>query len=279
MISVLIIFFAFILIGVPIGVTLGVAGIVGLVQIGGENFLLMAPKRYFEGLDLFTFMAMPFFILAGEIMNRAGITQKLAEFANALVGYLRGGLAHSNMIASVLFAGMTGAAVADTAAFGNTLVPAMVKEGYKRPFACAVTVAGSIIGPTIPPSNLMVIYGSLMGVSIAGLFAAGILPGLLICVFCMALIAAMGRRLNLPKSKERFSLLKILWAFKSSFLAILMPGIILGGILFGIVTPTEAAAIAVFYALFLGVVVYRALSINDMVEMLVRPARITGIVF
>jgi TRAP-type transport system large permease protein len=279
MISVLIIFFAFILIGVPIGVTLGVAGIVGLVQIGGENFLLMAPKRYFEGLDLFTFMAMPFFILAGEIMNRAGITQKLAEFANALVGYLRGGLAHSNMIASVLFAGMTGAAVADTAAFGNTLVPAMVKEGYKRPFACAVTVAGSIIGPTIPPSNLMVIYGSLMGVSIAGLFAAGILPGLLICMLCMALIAAMGRRLNLPKSKERFSLLKILWAFKSSFLAILMPGIILGGILFGIVTPTEAAAIAVFYALFLGVVVYRALSINDIVEMLVRTARITGIVF
>ncbi len=279
MISVLIIFFAFILIGVPIGVTLGVAGIVGLVQIGGENFLMMAPKRYFEGLDLFTFMAMPFFILAGEIMNRAGITQKLAEFANALVGYLRGGLAHSNMIASVLFAGMTGAAVADTAAFGNTLVPAMVKEGYKRPFACAVTVAGSIIGPTIPPSNLMVIYGSLMGVSIAGLFAAGILPGLLICVFCMALIAAMGRRLNLPKSKERFSLLKILWAFKSSFLAILMPAIILGGILFGIVTPTEAAAIAVFYALFLGVVVYRALRINDIVEMLVRTARITGIVF
>jgi len=185
MIVVLLIFFFFILIGLPIGVTLGVAGVAGLVQIGGENFLTMAPKRYFEGLDLFTFMAMPFFILAGEIMNRSGITEKLAAFADALVGYLRGGLAHSNMIASVLFAGMTGAAVADTAAFGNTLVPAMVKEGYTRPFSCAVTVAGSIIGPTIPPSNLMVIYGSLMGVSIAGLFAAGILPGLLICVLCM----------------------------------------------------------------------------------------------
>lgn len=166
MITVLLIFFFFIIIGLPIGVTLGVAGIAGLVQIGGDNFLMMAPKRYFEGLDLFTFMAMPFFILAGEIMNRSGITEKLADFANALVGYLRGGLAHSNMIASVLFAGMTGAAVADTAAFGNTLVPAMVKQGYTRPFSCAVTVAGSIIGPTIPPSNLMVIYGSLMGVSI-----------------------------------------------------------------------------------------------------------------
>lgn len=279
MIIVLLIFFFFILIGLPIGVTLGIAGIAGLVQIGGDNFLTMAPKRYFEGLDLFTFMAMPFFILAGEIMNRSGITEKLAAFADALVGYLRGGLAHSNMIASVLFAGMTGAAVADTAAFGNTLVPAMVKEGYSRPFSCAVTVAGSIIGPTIPPSNLMVIYGSLMGVSIAGLFAAGIVPGLLICVLCMGVIALLGKRLGLPKSKERFSLMRILWAFKSSFLAILMPGIILGGILFGIVTPTEAAAIAVFYALFISVVLYRALTFKDIVEMLIRTARITGIVF
>jgi tripartite ATP-independent transporter DctM subunit len=279
MITVLVIFFLFILIGLPIGVTLGVAGIAGLVQVGGENFLMMAPKRFFEGLDLFTFMAMPFFILAGEIMNRSGITQKLADFADALVGYLRGGLAHSNMIASVLFAGMTGAAVADTAAFGNTLVPAMVKEGYSRPFSCAVTVAGSIIGPTIPPSNLMVIYGSLMGVSIAGLFAAGIIPGLLICVLCMAVIGLLGKRLNLPKSDRGFSLIRIFWAFKSSFLAILMPGIILGGILFGIVTPTEAAAIAVFYALLLGVVVYRAITFRDVVEMLIRTARITGIVF
>ncbi len=276
---VILLFFFFILIGLPIGVTLGVAGVAGLLQIGGENFLTMAPKRFFEGLDLFTFMAMPFFILAGEIMNRSGITEKLAAFADALVGFLRGGLAHSNMVASVLFAGMTGAAVADSAAFGNTLVPAMVKEGYTRPFSCAVTVAGSIIGPTIPPSNLMVIYGSLMGVSIAGLFAAGILPGLLICLLCMAVIAALGRRLNLPKSTERFSLMHILWAFKSSFLALLMPGIILGGILGGIVTPTEAAAIAVFYALLISTVVYRALTFNDILEMLIRTARITGIVF
>lgn len=279
MLVVLLIFFIFIFLGLPIGVTLGVAGVAGLVQIGGENFLTMAPKRFFEGLDLFTFMAMPFFILAGEIMNKSGITTKLADFADALVGHLRGGLAHSNMIASVLFAGMTGAAVADTAAFGNTLVPAMVKEGYDRPFSCAVTVAGSIIGPTIPPSNLMVIYGSLMGVSIAGLFAAGIVPGLLICVLCMAVIGLLGKRLNLPKRKAGFSLLRILWAFKSSFLAILMPGIILGGILFGIVTPTEAAAIAVFYALFISVVIYRSISFKDIVEMLIRTSRITGIVF
>ena len=195
------------------------------------------------------------------------------------MGYLRGGLAHSNMVASVLFAGMTGAAVSDAAAFGNTLVPAMVKEGYSRPFSCAVTAAGSIIGPTIPPSNLMVIYGSLMGVSIAGLFAAGILPGLLICLLCMAVIAALGRRLNLPKRAEGPSLKRIIRGFRSSLLAIIMPVIILGGILSGIVTPTEAAAIAVAYALFVGVVVYRALTLEDIVQMLIRTARITGVVF
>ncbi|GAB6059956.1 TRAP transporter large permease [Desulfonatronum parangueonense] len=279
MILVATVFFGLLFLGLPIGFTLGIAGTVGLLQIGGEQFLTMAPKRFFEGLDLFTFMAMPFFILAGEIMNRSGITERLAHFADALVGYLRGGLAHSNMVASVLFAGMTGAAVSDTAAFGNTLVPAMVKKGYNRPFACAVTVAGSIIGPTIPPSNLMVIYGSLMGVSIAGLFAAGILPGLLICLLCMALIAAMGKRWKLPKGEGGPSLWKILQAFKDSILALLMPAIILGGILGGIVTPTEAAAIAVFYALFIAIVIYRSLSLQDILEMLIRTARITGVVF
>jgi len=273
------IFFGLMLVGLPVGYVLGVAGVAGLIQVGGENFLAMAPKRFFEGLDLFTFMAMPFFIMAGEIMNRTGITNKIVEFADSLVGHMRGGLAHTNMVASVIFAGMTGAAVSDTAAFGNTLVPAMVKQGYTRPFSCAVTIAGSIIGPTIPPSNLMIIYGSLMGVSIAGLFAAGILPGLLICAICMIYIAAVGKRKHLPISDQVFSLKRIVVSFKSSFLALLMPAIILGGIIFGIVTPTEAAAIAVLYAFFLGVFVYRTLTFDAIVQTLIRTAIITGVVF
>ena len=273
------IFFGLMLVGLPIGYVLGVAGIAGLVQVGGENFLAMAPKRFFEGLDLFTFMAMPFFIMAGEIMNRTGITNKIVEFADSLVGYMRGGLAHTNMVASVIFAGMTGAAVSDTAAFGNTLVPAMVKQGYTRPFSCAVTIAGSIIGPTIPPSNLMIIYGSLMGVSIAGMFAAGILPGLLICAVCMIYIVAVGKRKNLPVSQEKFSFKRIVVSFKQSFLALLMPAIILGGIIFGIVTPTEAAALAVLYAFFLGVFVYRTLTFDAILQTLIRTSIITGVVF
>jgi tripartite ATP-independent transporter DctM subunit len=279
MVIVLSAFFVLLLLGLPIGYVLGIAGALGLGLVGGFDFLAMAPQRFYAGLDMFTFLAMPFFILAGEIMNRSGITARLVAFADALVGWLRGGMAHSTMVASVLFAGITGAAVAEAAAFGNTMVPAMTKAGYKRPFACAVVVAGSIIGPTIPPSNLMVIYGSMMGVSIAGLFAAGILPGLLMGLICMAVIAALGKRLGLPGGRERPSLMRIFSASREALLALIMPVIILGGILGGLVTPTEGAAIAVAYALFIGGVVYRELHWADLGEMLIRTARITGVVF
>ena len=272
-------FFGLLILGMPVGFVLGIAGLVGIFDMGGGRFLAMAPDRMFAGLDLFPFLAMPLFILAGEIMNKSGITTNLVKFADALVGWMRGGMAHSNMVASVMFAGITGAATADAAAFGNTLVPAMVKQGYSKPFACAVTAAGSIIGPTIPPSTLMVIYGSIMGVSIAGLFAAGIVPGLMICLICMAVIAALGKRLNLPKSDQRPSVRSILVAFKSSVVALVLPIFILGSILGGIATPTEAASIAVLYALVVGGLVYRALSWNDLYDMLVRTTRITGIVF
>ena len=273
-------FFGLLVVGMPVGYVLGIAGIVGMWTIDpGGRFFGMAVERFFAGLDLFTFLAMPFFILAGEIMNRSGITDRLIDLADAMVGYLRGGMAQSNMVASVMFAGLTGAATADAAAFGNTLVPAMVKNGYSRPFACAVTAAGSIIGPTIPPSNLMVIYGSLMGVSIAGLFAAGILPGLLICVVCMAVIAVFGKRWKLPKSDRKADLRIIGLAFWRGIPAVMMPVIILGGILGGVVTPTEAASIAVLYALLIGGLVYRRLSWRDLSEMSVRTAHVTGIVF
>jgi tripartite ATP-independent transporter DctM subunit len=279
MLWVLATFFVLLAAGVPIGYVLGIAGVLGIMQVGGTEMLAMAPQRYFAGLDLFTFLAMPLFIFAGELMNKAGITDRLAKFADALVGHLRGGMAHSCMVSSVLFAGITGAAVAEAAAFGSTMVPAMEKNGYKKPFACGVVVAGSIIGPTIPPSNLMVIYGSMMGVSIASLFAAGILPGLVMGLFCMGVIAGLGRRLNLPKGGQRSSLFGIVVAFKDSLSALVMPVIILGGIMGGFVTPTEGAAIAVFYALLLGVFVFRNVGFRDIVEMLVRTARITGVVF
>ncbi|NRG18900.1 TRAP transporter large permease [Rhizobiales bacterium] len=271
-------FFGFLALGMPVGIAIGVAGMVGIFDMG-PRFMQMAPDRVFAGLDLFPFLAMPFFILAGEIMNRSGITSGLVKLADALVGWLRGGMAHSNMVASVMFAGITGSATADAAAFGNTLVPAMEKAGYTRRYACAVTAAGSIIGPTIPPSTLMIIYGSIMGVSIAGLFAAGILPGLMICAICMIVIALTARRKNLPKGEGRPSLRLVLSALREGFLAALLPIFILGSILGGFATPTEAAAIAVAYALFVGGVIYRALSWQDLYEIGVRTTRITGVIF
>jgi tripartite ATP-independent transporter DctM subunit len=279
MLIVAVTFFGLLVLGMPVGFILGIAGLAGIFDMGGGRFLMMAPDRMFAGLDLFPFLAMPFFILAGEIMNRSGITTHLVKFADALVGWMRGGMAHSNMVASVMFAGITGAATADAAAFGNTLVPAMVKQGYTKPFACAVTAAGSIIGPTIPPSTLMVIYGSIMGVSIAGLFAAGIVPGLLICAICMAIIAGLGKRLNLPKAEGGPKLSQIIYAFKESFLALILPVFILGSILGGIATPTEAASIAVFYALVVGGLVYKGLTWADLYDMCVRTTRITGVIF
>ncbi len=155
----------------------------------------------------------------------------------------------------------------------------MVERGYRRDYACAVTAAGSIIGPTIPPSGLMVVYGSLMGVSIGGLFAAGILPGLMICLICMTVIAVTARSKNLPKNERRANLLEIWKIFKSSITALIMPLIILGGILGGIVTPTEAASVAVAYALFIGIFIYRALTFADFFKMLIRTARVTGVIF
>ncbi len=272
-------FFILLILGMPVGIVLGVAGLVGLMDMGGGRFLQMMPARFFSGLDLFPFLAMPFFILAGEIMNRTGLTLSLVRFAESLVGWLRGGMAHSNMVASVLFAGLTGSATADAAAFGNTMVPAMRKAGYSGPFACAVTAAGSIIGPIIPPSTLAIIYGAIMGVSIAGLFAAGIVPGLLLCASGMLVIVLLGKRLNLPKAKGRPQLRVILREFRGSILALILPLFILVSILGGWATPTEASAVAVFYALVVGLIFYRNITWRAMYEMLARTALITGVIF
>jgi tripartite ATP-independent transporter DctM subunit len=265
--------------GMPIGFALGSTALIVLYQMDMPLLFNMVPQRFFAGLDMFTLMAMPFFILAGQIMNKSGITHKLVNFANVLVGHLRGGLAHANIIASIFFAGMTGAAVSDTAAIGTMLIPAMVEDGYDKDFSAAVTASSSIIGPTIPPSNMMVIYGSLMGVSIAGLFAAGFIPGILLGGMLMILSGYISKKRGYPKKETRATIKEMLIAFKDAFLALLMPVIILGGILSGIFTPTEAAAIAVFYAFIVGKFIFKSLKLKDIPELLNETARTTGVVF
>lgn len=265
--------------GMPIGFTIGSVALFAIYQMDMPVMFNMVPQRFFAGLDMFTLMAMPFFILAGHIMNKSGITHRLVNFANVLVGHLRGGLAHANIIASIFFAGMTGAAVSDTAAIGTMLIPAMVEDGYDKDFSAAVTASSSIIGPTIPPSNMMVIYGSLMGVSIAGLFAAGFVPGLLLGGMLMILSGYISKKRGYPKKERRSSFKEMIVAFWDAILALLMPIIILGGILSGVFTPTEAASIAVAYAFIIGKFVFKSLKLKDIPSLLEDTARTTGVVF
>ncbi|MCP5152988.1 MAG: TRAP transporter large permease [Ectothiorhodospiraceae bacterium] len=251
-------------IGVPIVFALAFAPVAGFVLADKPMFLKMVVQRTFAGINQFPLLAIPFFILAGEIMNRSGITLSLVRFANTLVGHLRGGLAHVNIVSSILFAGISGSAVADTSAIGSLLIPAMEKDGYSRKFAAAITAASSVIGPIIPPSIIMVVYAFIMNVSVAGLFAAGVVPGVLVGIGLMVVTAIIAKRRNYPKAHQRASLGEVATAGREAFLALLTPVIIIGGILGGVFTPTEAASIAAGYALILSLFIQRTLKLGDL---------------
>jgi len=266
------------LIGMPVGFVLGLTALFGFILIDKPVFLTMIPQRFFSSMDGFSFLALPFFLLAGDIMNRIGLTERLVAFANLFFGRMRGGLAQVNIVTSIIFGGISGAAMADTAALGSVFIPAMEKEGYDTDFSAAVTVASSIIAPIIPPSIIMVIYGAIMGVSIAGLFAAGIVPGLMIGLSLMILTRFYAKRRNYPRHVIPLTVSNISRTTGQALPALVLPFIILGGILGGVVTPTEAAAVAVGYALFLGCLIYRNLGLKDLYELLYRNAITVGII-
>lgn len=275
----LVVFLLLLLTGTPIAFAIGITALFTLLKMDTPALMKIVPLKFYSGIDMFALMAMPFFMLAGDIMNRIQITDRLVNLANAVLGNIRGALAHVNIVTSIFFAGLTGAAVSDTAALGTMLIPAMEKAGYHRRFAAAVTAASSIIGPIIPPSIIMVIYGSLMGVSIAGLFAAGILPGILVGLALMLLSAYISKKRNYPKGEKRTNLKDIAVAFKHAAIPLLMPLIILGGILSGVFTPTEAAAVAVFYATVVGFFVYRNLKLKDFPSLMFEMVRNNGNLF
>ncbi len=233
-----------------------------------ENSLTLVPSRVFGGLNMFVLLAIPFFLLAGELMNQTGITDQLVRFANVTIGRVRGGLAQANVVASLFFAGITGAAVADVAALGRIFVPAMAKEGYPRDFSAAVTAASSLVGPIIPPSIIIVIYGAVTQTSIGGLFAAAVVPGLILSLSLMLMLGFISVRYDLPRYEADIERSEYPNLLVHSVLAMTMPAIILFGITGGIFTPTEAAAVACVYALFLGIVVYRSLSFDGLYESL-----------
>jgi tripartite ATP-independent transporter DctM subunit len=263
--------------GTAVAYALGASSVLAFIASDNLRYLAIMPQRIFSQIDVFALMAMPLFILAGEIMNRAGITRALVDFAMAMLGRLKGGLGHVNVMASVFFAGISGSAVADAAALGNTLVPAMVARGYSPLYASALTAAASVIGPIIPPSIVMIFYGAVMQTSVAALFVGGVIPGLMLAGVLFAANAWFARRYDHPGGTADD--VPAFWpALGRALPALALPVIIMGGIVFGIVTPTEAAALTVVVALAVGVW-YGGLGKGDLAESLVQTAALTGAIF
>ena len=271
-------FLVFLCIGLPVFFGLVAAPGILLWLNGQEKDITLLYRNVYNGMDSFPLMAIPFFMLAGEMMNRGGITMRLVEFSQACVGHLKGGLAQVNILSSMLFAGLSGSAVADTSALGSMLIPAMEKEGYTRRFAAAITAASSVIGPIIPPSGIMIIYAYVMGESVAALFLAGIVPGVLVGAGLMAMTSYMANSADFPKSRERATWGEKGQASIKAFFPLLTPVIILGGILGGVFTPTEAAAVAVFYAFIISIFVLKEMSLKDLPDVLTKAALTSSVV-
>ena len=261
MLILFLVFFLLLLIGTPIFVALGGASLVYTVFLSNiPDFVVL--HRMAGGVDSFPLLAVPFFILAGNLMNTAGITNRIFDFANSAVGWLRGGLGHVNVVGSIIFAGMSGTAVADAGGLGNIEIKAMRDHGYDHEFSVGITAASSTIGPIIPPSLPMVIFGVMANVSIGQLFTAGLLPGLVIAVALMIYVSWYARRNSIGRDQV-FRLRRLGSSFVGAIPALMTPVIIIGGMTSGAFTPTEAAIAACAWALLLGVGLYRSLSFRQ----------------
>ncbi|HSH47167.1 MAG TPA: TRAP transporter large permease [Halomonas sp.] len=258
--EVIILFSAFLIllaIGMPVAFSLGIASLVYLMLEGIS--LTIIPQRLYAGIDTFVLLCIPGFVLAGNLMNVGNITENIVRFSNALLGHIRGGLGLANVGGSMIFGGISGTAVADSASIGSVMIPGMARSGYDKPFAAAVTAASSTVGPIIPPSVPMIIAGSLSGVSVGRMFLAGAIPGLLLGLAMMVTVYLLAIRRGYPK-EERVPLRQLLREAKAAFWALLMTVIILYGIIGGFFTPTEASIVASLYALVVGMYVYKGLS-------------------
>lgn len=264
-------FLVLLLIGMPIAWVLGIISTIW-VQLSGID-LSIVPSRIQYGINSFVLMAIPFFIMAGAVMNKVGITDRLVHFCNMIFGRWRGGMAHVCIYAEMIFAGITGSALADIAALGTVFIPPMVKQGYKKAWSVANLCNTVIIGPIIPPSIIVVIYGSTTGTSIGGLLLGCAVPGILMGVGQSIYIALIAKRKNLPKVPVKTTPQEFAKGSIAALPALFMPLVILGGIFTGVVTPTEAAAVAVLYALFVGIFVYRSINTRDLIDVCISTAR------
>lgn len=253
-----------IMIDLPIAIAMGLTAVLFFVGLGNGDVLTMLPQRMYASTTGFTLLAVPFFILAGNLMNSGGITARIFKFAKALVGHIVGGLGHVCVVANVIFSGMSGSAIADAAGLGQVLHKAMVDNGFKARFSAAIVAAAATIGPVIPPSIPFVLYGALTGVSVSSLFMAGFLPGILMAITLMIAIGFIAKARKTQKA-GRASLREILVSIKEAFLPLMAPVIIIGGILSGFFTPTEASVVVSLYAMFLGFL-FKDLKLKDLPE-------------
>jgi C4-dicarboxylate transporter DctM subunit len=265
-------FVVLLLLGFPVAFSLGVSSLFYLLVKGVP--LSIIPQKMYSGIDSFVLLCIPAFIVAGNLMNTAGITRRIINFSNAIVGHIRGGLALANVAASMIFAGISGTALADTASIGAILIPAMKEEGYDADFSAAVTASSSTVGPIIPPSVPMIIVGTLTGLSVTRLFLAGAIPGVILGFSLMAITYYLSVKRNYPK-EERLSLRAVFRTFLDASWALGMVVLILAGILGGIFTPTEASVVAVVYALLVGILVYRELRPSNIPRIVIESVRMT----
>ncbi|HHV79545.1 MAG TPA: TRAP transporter large permease [Firmicutes bacterium] len=269
--------FVFLLIiGTPIAFMLGSVGYLHLLAMGNPAFFDIVTQRMFSGVNQFSLMAIPFFILAGELMNKGGVTAQLIDFSRECVGYLRGGLAYVAVVVAMFLAAILGSANAVAAILGSVLAPEMVKDGFDDDFTSALIAASSIIGPIIPPSVVFILYGVLSGTSVSALFLAGYVPGILLGIGYMVVSYIQAKKRNYPRYKERFEPIKLLKSFVRAVPALIVPVIIIGGILSGAFTPTESGAIAVVVAAVSGLFIYRKLRPRDIPGILLNTGMITA---
>lgn len=274
------VFLVTIVLGVPVAFCLGLAAITYIFLSHSMPFNIL-PTVMFGGIDSFPLMAIPFFIMAGDLMGRCGILPKLVDFAETIVGHLRGGMGHVNILASMLFAGVTGVAIADAAAVGAMLIPSMIKQGYSRGFSAVLTSSSAIMGPIIPPSVAMLIYAYVYGggISVAKLFLAGALPGIVIGLGLMGLVYLLSFYREFPAQSTGFRFSRVVKSFRGAIPGLMVPIIILGGIIGGVFTPTEAGAVAVAYSLLVGLFVTRSLSFRDIAQCFLDSSKSSAIVF
>ncbi|MBO8153873.1 TRAP transporter large permease [Thermovirga sp.] len=277
--ALLLVFFSQMVIGVPLYASLLFTGLVGLLVTGNVTLIRVIPQQFFGGMDVFSLMAIPFFILVGNLMNRSGLTDRLIDFSRLLIGSVRGGLGYVNVVAGIILAGVNGSAAADASALGSILIPAMEKEGFPKAYAAGLTAGSSLIGPIIPPSIFMIIYASMTNTSVGGLFIAGILPGIVLGMAFMVMNWLYSRRYNLPVNDPKEVRKEAKNILKRASIALIAPFIIIGGIVTGVVTPTESGALAVVYCLIAGWLVTRELTLISLWEAIYETLRLTSAVF